>query len=234
MELLEAQLRILRAIALAQSRWREVAAAIAAGDPLPLEGVTPDEETAVLNLQFRRLAPQERDALRARIDALEAALEPLRAGVSERDSGADQSRQEEAPGELLSTVPPDARWFAVAPRSGTVFTLGTATSPRGESHTYPYAVRLMNDYTADWPLWPASSEVADELNELLDDHLATRLRRWAQVFNAHYDHSDGWDDHDLAAEHRAEADRLLADLRAALPLPWVVTLDYWETKRADR
>ena len=73
-QILEAQLGVMRAIALAQARWQEVAAALAADAPLPLEGLTPDQELAVRNLQLRRLSPQDRDLVRTKIEAVEAAL----------------------------------------------------------------------------------------------------------------------------------------------------------------
>ena len=103
-EVIEARLRALRTIALAQSRWREVAAAVAAGTPLPVDGLTPDQERAVLDLQLRRLSPQDRERVRAEIDALEAALRRLTsndviAPESDRptpDEGAERA-PEEAP-----------------------------------------------------------------------------------------------------------------------------------------
>lgn len=235
-ELLEAELGFLRVIALAQTRWREITAAIAAGDPLPLEDLTPDQEKAVLNLQLRRLSPQERERVRANIAAVEAALRRLRAGRTVQGFYAGQSTRADPLREAPAAAPPDAHWFAVAPHSGTVFSPGrtpTAAAQHGDPEPDLHAVRLMNDYAADWPLWPASNGAAHEIKDLLDEELANRLRRWAQVFNAHYDHVNGWDNPAIAAEHRTEANRLLAALRKALPSPWTVTLDYWETNGAN-
>ena len=235
-ELLEAELRFLRVIALAQTRWREVTAAIASGEPLPLAGLTPEQESAVLNLQLRRLSPQEGERVRASIATVEAALRRLRAGGTVHGPGVDKSTRADTMRETPGAGPPDAQWFAVAPRSHTVFSPGrasTAAAPHGKPQPDPHAVRLMNDYTVNWPLWPVSNGAAEEMQKLLDEGLATRLRQWAQVFNAHYDHVNGWDNPALAAEHRTEADRLLAALRTALPSPWTVTLDYWERNGAD-
>ncbi|QJW34948.1 hypothetical protein [Cellulosimicrobium protaetiae] len=228
--LIEAQLRALRTIALAQSRWREVAAAVAAGTPLPLDGLTPEQEETVRNLQLRRLSPQDRERVRAEIDALEAALRRL---TSDDDAPEpDRPRPDGGPERAHEDAPPDARWFAVAPLSGTVFRPGRASAtglPRPRLRREEHALRLMNDYAADWPLWPATSATAEELEPLLGSPLTARLRRWARTFNDHYSHVDGWDDPAVAAGHRAEADRLLAALREALPPPWTVSLDYWET-----
>ncbi|ANC31506.1 hypothetical protein [Isoptericola dokdonensis] len=76
---LELRLHVLRAIALAQDRWQEVAAAVAGGEPLPLDGLTPDQEAAVMALQLRRLAPTQRARVRADIDAMESVLRRHRA-----------------------------------------------------------------------------------------------------------------------------------------------------------
>ncbi|MFF2831074.1 hypothetical protein ACFVSK_04875 [Cellulosimicrobium cellulans] len=97
------------------------------------------------------------------------------------------------------------------------------------AHREDRALRLMNDCRADWPLWPATSAAAEELGPLIDPPLTARLHRWARTFNNHFHHLDGWDDPVVAAEHRAEAERLLAALRETLPPPWTVSLDYWET-----
>ncbi len=87
----------------------------------------------------------------------------------------------------------------------------------------------MNDYGADWPLWAASAEADRQIDRLLDDGLTARLRDWADTFQSHFDHLAGWDDPLVAAEHRTEGRRLLAALRDALPPPWEVRLDSWET-----
>ena len=117
-------------------------------------------------------------------------------------------------------------WFAYAPLSGRVFVPrrrsgpGLVAPPRD-----PHCIRLMNEYTVRWPIWPDAAVVA----EAVDDALAARLRAWAAVFNEHYDHEHGWDAREVAAAHRAEGEALRDALTAALPEPWHVELDYWET-----
>jgi hypothetical protein len=232
---LEAALGIYRAIAQAQSRWQEVAAAIAADAPLPLEDLTPDQERAVMNLELRHLTPQSRADVRYQIATLEAVLRGQRAGADGVD-GARASADEPGTDGPPRTVPGHARWFAYAPRSGTVFLPRNDSSTTDRSRAAPdrHAIRLMNDYGADWPLWTSPTVAADEVMALLDDELSARLRHWARVFNSHFDHVEGWDDTAVAAEHRAEAERLIAALRATLPSPWHVRLEYWETNGTDR
>ncbi|MFE6234846.1 hypothetical protein [Cellulosimicrobium sp. NPDC057862] len=229
-ELIEARLRALRATRLAQSRWREVAAAIAAGMPLPVDDLTPDQEETVGNLQLRRLSPQDRERVRAEIDALEAALRRLTSNEVTVAPEPDRPTPDGGGEGAHEDAPPDARWFAVAPLSGTAFSPGGASvTGRPRLRREEHALRLMNDYAADWPLWPATPAAAEELGPLIDPPLAARLHRWARTFNDHFHHLDGWDDPAVAAEHRAEAERLLAVLRETLPPPWTVSLDYWET-----
>jgi hypothetical protein len=70
---IEDQLSVLRAIAIAQARWREIAEAIE-GTPLPIEGLTAEQEAAAVNLQLRRLAPQARERVAQEVAALERIL----------------------------------------------------------------------------------------------------------------------------------------------------------------
>lgn len=228
---LEAQLHLVRAVARAQDRWPEVVAAIAEGAPLPLDDLTPAQTSTIMNLQLRRLSPGSRARVRAEVEGLESQLRD--AGVDEREPGPVGAAAED-PGEPLASEARGPRWIAYAPLSGQVFVPRDGTdAPVGQAgRPDRHAVRLMNEYTVTWPLWPAGA--AERVARLLEDNLTTRLTRWAEVFNDHYDHGSGWDDAAVAVEHRAEADRLLTALRAALPAPWTVTLDYWETNGADR
>ncbi|WP_308199817.1 alpha/beta fold hydrolase [Isoptericola croceus] len=134
-------------------------------------------------------------------------------------------------------------WFAHAPMSGETFVPDDELSAGAESEASansadsadspaeppaprsPYEVKLMNEYSCDWPLW---SGLPARIEDGLDDALRTRLRAWAATFQEHLDPFDGWDDAAVATEHRTEGERLRAALQAALPWPWTVQLDAWE------
>lgn len=73
----EARLPVLQAIALAQARWREVIEAIETEAPLPFEGLTPEQEGVIMNLQFRRLAPAQRERISAEIVEAERILRQM-------------------------------------------------------------------------------------------------------------------------------------------------------------
>ncbi|MEL7975363.1 hypothetical protein AAG589_05820 [Isoptericola sp. F-RaC21] len=128
-------------------------------------------------------------------------------------------------------------WFAYAPLSGAVF------PPDADAEPVPapastirdrFTVRLMNEYSVDWPLWAKAGDdgLPASLDDAIDDALAGRLRAWAATFQEHFDPFDGWDDPRVAATHRAEGEALRDALGAALPEPWIVELDYWETSGA--
>jgi hypothetical protein len=72
-----ARLSVLQAIALAQARWREVIEAIETGVPLPFDGLTPEQEAVIMNIQFRRLAPGQRERVSAEIVEAERILRQL-------------------------------------------------------------------------------------------------------------------------------------------------------------
>ncbi|WP_407319087.1 alpha/beta fold hydrolase [Isoptericola halotolerans] len=134
-------------------------------------------------------------------------------------------------------------WFASAPLSGAVSrpddarsgddveVSGNSTDPGADraaesrSPHAAYEVRLMNDYSAGWPLW---SSLPTRIENGVDDALRTRLRTWATTFQEHFDPFDGWDDAAVAGDHRAEGEQLRDALQAALPWPWTVRLEAWE------
>ncbi len=88
----------------------------------------------------------------------------------------------------------------------------------------------MNEYGARMPLWPQDDpRLVALVDEFVDDVLTARLHAWAEVFDQHFHHERGWDDRRVAAAHRVEGEALRDTLAAALPAPWHVDLDYWET-----
>ena len=87
-------------------------------------------------------------------------------------------------------------------------------------------LRLMNDYSVAIPLWGDNYEV-DFLPPGVPADLEADLRAWAKQFNDNFEPGTGWPTRDMADSHRAEGERLLRQLRAALPNDEVV-LDYWE------
>ena len=91
-------------------------------------------------------------------------------------------------------------------------------------------VRLMNDYTAKWPLW--TIPMSQRSDWQLSDELATRLEAWAAVFNAHYDFMTGWPDVKMRDAQRAEGVKLAALLQAELGDEWTVQLQFWEEASA--
>ncbi len=89
-------------------------------------------------------------------------------------------------------------------------------------------VRLMNDYTVDWPLWlPDGGASEDELP--VPEHLRSRVRAWADVFNTLYHYERGWPTRHHLQQHRREGERLRVALAEDLGPGFDVVLDYWET-----
>ena len=81
-------------------------------------------------------------------------------------------------------------------------------------------IRLMVDYSADWPLWENSTEtwdvgynVSPELYGL-SPKLSERLMAWNQLFQENMDPVAGWESAQLRELWRAMGQRLLVQLRA--------------------
>lgn len=91
----------------------------------------------------------------------------------------------------------------------------------------PLRVKLMNEYTIQWPLWiPGGPATEGDLP--VSEGLAADLKAWAGTFNAHFDWQHGWDDPALVAEHALEAQRLRLALAEELGPDYEVVLDLWE------
>ena len=87
-------------------------------------------------------------------------------------------------------------------------------------------VRLMPDYSAEWPLWTDGMISGATLG--LSPDLQRALQEWATFFDAHFHHERGWDapTHRTAFAHHGH--ELLWWLRAELP-DLEVEYDDWAT-----
>lgn len=88
-------------------------------------------------------------------------------------------------------------------------------------------VRLMNEYTVEWPLWTTGGLTRE--GELpVSELLAQELKAWARTFDEHYHWESGWDRQEVAEAHAKEAVRLRRALQADLGPQYEITLDLWE------
>jgi hypothetical protein len=88
-------------------------------------------------------------------------------------------------------------------------------------------IRLMNEYSVEWPLWDEEGMCPDG-HPALPAATADRLRAWAASFNEHYDPFRGWPEREMAEAHQRQAEQLLAELEGILG-PGSVRLDLWES-----
>jgi hypothetical protein len=107
---------------------------------------------------------------------------------------------------------------------GSLATSGSSALPRGStlSGMEPIRVELMNDYTADWPLWTDS--LTRESDWDLSPPLRRRLRAWSAFFEEHFHWEHGWDDPARCREYRAEGLELYRLLTAELGPGYAVEL----------
>lgn len=97
----------------------------------------------------------------------------------------------------------------------------------------PIQVRLMNDYSAWWPLWTDEDGGTDENDWELSPPLKRRLKTWAAFFDAHFHWEHGWDSSAACRQHRTEGVDLHQLLVAELGPGYDVILDSWETKNCS-
>lgn len=90
-------------------------------------------------------------------------------------------------------------------------------------------VKLMNEYTVDFPLW------ANTLNDgpfffehLVSPQLRDDLREWAAYFNSHFDYMTGWPTHSHYEVHSDNAHSLVSRLRSELEPEIHVEHHDWE------
>lgn len=97
--------------------------------------------------------------------------------------------------------------------------------------TVAVRVRLMNEYTIEWPLWVPDGPTR-EGDLPVSEAVAREIKAWARTFNEHYDWESGWDDQEIAEGHVREASRLEAALAADLGDEYEVALELWEAPAA--
>ena len=87
-------------------------------------------------------------------------------------------------------------------------------------------VRLMSDYSSEWPLWIGNVNVtADHLG--LSSALACRLWDWERHFDTHHNHKSGWDSEPAREWYANQAEALFRDLRTELSPDVALALDVW-------
>lgn len=92
------------------------------------------------------------------------------------------------------------------------------------------SIKLMNDYTVQWPLWYWADE--ETYRAYLDDDVKDRVEKWSQTFNGNFHYDTGWKSLQVRDQHREEGKRLVEILHEQLDrdpdIDWYVYLDLWE------
>lgn len=112
---------------------------------------------------------------------------------------------------------------------------GLVDEVTADAHTVAsVVVRLMPEYSVDFPLWESGGEryLLAPGDLPLSKDLERDLEEWAGFFNRHFRHDLGWDQPDAGADWGRWGDRLAAALRAELAGIAEVTTDFWPL--ADR
>lgn len=91
--------------------------------------------------------------------------------------------------------------------------------------------RLMNDYSADWPLWRDDGGAPDG-EPRLPAWLEADIREWAATFDALYSHETGWPDAETGRQQRRKGERLAASIARHLSLGDSIVFAHWETNVA--
>lgn len=80
-------------------------------------------------------------------------------------------------------------------------------------------VRLMSDYSAEWPMWHLGETTREDWPQV-SDSLAAALVEWNASW--HHDHRRGWVDEQARRRYVDAAGSLAERLRAELGPGWVV------------
>ncbi|WP_146243202.1 hypothetical protein [Curtobacterium sp. MCBD17_021] len=89
--------------------------------------------------------------------------------------------------------------------------------------------RMMNDYSADWPLWGDDGQCPDG-EPALPPRLDADVRQWAADFDGGYSYEFGWQTKARADEHRRRGRGLFGAVQRVVEAEGhTVELAYWET-----
>ena len=91
-----------------------------------------------------------------------------------------------------------------------------------------HSIKLMNDYCADLPLWPADDAFLNDVMSRLTTRLQKSLRALAKRFNAHFSWDTGWDDSEREVRHCRHMNSAFRRLKDELGPEWKVTMSLWE------
>lgn len=91
--------------------------------------------------------------------------------------------------------------------------------------------RLMNDYSADWPIWRDDGGAPDGEPQL-PAWLEADIRKWAATFESLYSYETGWPDARTGQEQRLKGERLAAAIARELSLGDSIVFAPWETNVA--
>lgn len=93
--------------------------------------------------------------------------------------------------------------------------------------------RLMNDYSADWPLWRDDGGAPDG-EPSLPAWLEAEIRQWATTFNSLYSYETGWPDPQTGHQQRLQGERLAAAIARELRLGDSIEFAHWVTNAAGQ
>lgn len=93
----------------------------------------------------------------------------------------------------------------------------------------PVHYRMMNDHSADWPLWDDEGQCRDG-EPALPPRLDTDVRTWAADFDGGYSYESGWETKAALDEHRRRGTGLFSAVERVLEARGdTVDFVYWET-----
>jgi len=93
--------------------------------------------------------------------------------------------------------------------------------------------KLMNDYSAAWPLWGGrNSGLCPDDEPVVSAETTAAARSWAAQFDQLFDHEHGWPSRAVALAHREEGERIFAEIQHSHP-DHDVTFQYWEHEYRD-